>query len=65
MYRHSFIFSAPPVERSFSNAELSVVRPSVKIEVGGGGGGGWGGGGGGQSQKRFSNFFFCHGASLG
>ena len=51
--------SADKWQRSFSNAELSVVHlsvylsvhlsvcPSVKIEEGGGG----------QSQKRFSNFF--------
>ena len=36
------------LQRSFSTAELSVVRLSVRQD--------WGGGGGGLSQKRFSNF---------
>ena len=33
----AFLFLAPPAERqrSFSNADLSVVHPSVKIEGGG------------------------------
>ena len=59
-------FLAPPVERQriFSNAELSVVRPSVRPPVRPSARQDWGGG---ESQKRFSNFFsFCwHGASLG
>ena len=46
-------FLAPPAEwqRSFSNAELSVVRLSVCRQLF------RGGGGGGQSQKRFSTVF--------
>ena len=62
----SLCFLAPPAERqrSFSNGDLSVVRPSVRpsvcpsVKIEGGGGGG------GLSQKSFSDFSSFFGMKL-